>query len=92
VNIRLDNFPHLEYGILEGVITSLSLVPVTTVEGGFYTAEVSIDQGLVTNYKKKLPFSEEMQGEAGIITSDRRLLSRLVAPLVSLVHERMLTN
>lgn len=92
VNIRLDNFPHLEYGILEGVITSMSLVPVTTAEGGFYTAEVSLDQGLVTNYKKKLPFSEEMHGEAGIITSDRRLLSRLVAPLVSLVHERMLTN
>ncbi len=92
VNIRLDNFPYLEYGILEGKITLISLVPVTTGEGEFYTAEVSLDQGLVTNYRKKLPFSEEMQGKAEIITSDRRLLVRLVAPLVSLVHERMLTN
>ena len=92
VNIRLDNYPYLEYGILKGTITTVSLVPVTTGQGGYYTAEVSIGQELETSYRRKLPFSEEMQGEAEIITSDRRLLSRIVAPLVSLIDERMLTN
>ena len=92
VNIKLDNYPHLEFGILQGKITNMSLVPVSTGEGNFYTAEVRLNQGLVTNYQRTLPFSQEMQGNAEIITDDRRLLMRMVAPLVSLYRERMLTD
>jgi HlyD family secretion protein len=42
----------------------------------------------VTNYKKELPFNQEMQGTAEIITKDRRLIERLVEPLVSVFRER----
>ncbi len=92
VNIKLDNYPYMEFGMLQGKITNISLVPVSTDKGYYYTAEVLLNQGLVTNYRRTLPFSQEMQGNAEIITDDRRLLMRMVAPLVSLYRERMLTD
>lgn len=88
VNIKLDNYPYMEYGLLEGNITNISMVPVTTSEGGYYTAEIKLINNLVTNYKKELPFNQEMQGNAEIITKDRRLIERLVEPLVSIFRER----
>jgi len=88
VNIKLDNYPYMEYGLLEGKITNISMVPVTTEKGGYYTAEIKLINNLVTNYKKALPFNQEMQGNAEIITKDRRLIERLVEPLVSVFRER----
>ncbi len=92
VNIKLDNFPHLEYGMLRGRISRVSLAPVSSDNGDYYMAEVSLEQDLKTTYNRVLPFSQEMQGEAEIITSDRPLFARLVAPFLSLYRERMLTN
>jgi multidrug resistance efflux pump len=88
VNIKLDNFPHMEFGIVEGKIANISKVPVTTGGGAFYTAEVELVNNLTTNYNQSLPFSQEMQGLAEVITKDRRLIERLIEPLVALVKER----
>jgi len=89
VNIKLDNYPYMEYGLLEGKITNISMVPVTTEKGGYYTAEIELINKLNTNYKKELPFNQEMQGNAEIITKDRRLIERLVEPLVSIFREKI---
>ena len=88
VNIKLDNYPYMEYGLLEGRITNISMVPVSNEKGGYYTAEIELINNLVTNYKKELPFNQEMQGNAEIITKDRRLIERLVEPLVSIFREK----
>jgi multidrug resistance efflux pump len=88
VNIKLDNYPYMEYGLLEGKITNISMVPVTTEKGAYYTTEIKLINKLITNYKKELPFNQEMQGTAEIITKDRRLIERLVEPLVSVLRER----
>jgi len=89
VNIKLDNYPHMEYGIVTGKVTNISMVPVTTDQGAFYTAEISLENNLTTNYSRELPFNQEMQGVAEIVTKDRRLIERLVEPLVSVVRERL---
>jgi multidrug resistance efflux pump len=89
VNIKLDNYPHMEYGIVTGQVTNISMVPVTTEQGAFYTAEIALVNNLVTNYNRELPFNQEMQGVAEIITKDRRLIERLIEPLVSVIRERM---
>jgi multidrug resistance efflux pump len=89
VNIKLDNYPHMEYGIVTGKITNISMVPVTTEQGAFYTAEIALVNNLVTNYNRELPFNQEMQGVAEIVTKDRRLIERLIEPLVSVIRERM---
>ena len=44
VNIKLDNFPHMEYGILQGKVVNISKVPVTKEDGIFYT----VRSGLLT--------------------------------------------
>lgn len=87
VNIKLDNYPYMEFGLLEGKIVNISMVPVASDKGGYYTAEIELTQKLVTNYKKELPFNQEMQGNAEIITKDRRLIERLIDPLVSVFRE-----
>lgn len=89
VNIKLDNYPYMEYGLLEGRITNISMVPVSNEKGGYYTAEIELINNLTTNYKKELPFNQEMQGNAEIITKDRRLIERLVEPLVSIFREKI---
>ena len=89
VNIKLDNYPHMEFGIVEGKVTNISKVPVNTEAGAFYTVEVSLVNNLVTNYNRELPFNQEMQGTAEIVTKDRRLIQRLVDPLISVAKERL---
>ncbi len=88
VNIKLDNFPYLEFGFLEGEVSNLSKVPVSNEKGIYYTAEIKLKNNLITNTNKRLPFKQEMQGYAEIITKDRRLIERLIEPLVSVFKER----
>jgi len=89
VNIKLDNFPHMEFGIVEGRVINISKVPVTAGQESYYTAEIALVKKLVTNYNKDLPFNQEMQGNAEIITKDRRLIVRLLEPLVSVFRENI---
>lgn len=89
VNIKLDNYPHMEYGIVEGRISNISKVPVTTETGAFYTVEIALDAQLSTNYNRLLPFNQEMQGTAEIVTQDRRLLERLIEPVLSVIRENL---
>ena len=77
VNIKFDNYPYLEYGMVEGVVNSISLVPAENI----YTVEVNLVDGLRTFYGIELVFTQEMQGIAEIITEKRRLLKRLVDPI-----------
>ncbi|MDP4185094.1 MAG: HlyD family efflux transporter periplasmic adaptor subunit [Bacteroidota bacterium] len=81
VNIQFDNYPYMEYGMIKGNVESISLVP----SNDYYIAEVSLPERLVTNYKVEIPFGQEMQGNAEIITEDLRLLQRIVNPVRSLL-------
>jgi HlyD family secretion protein len=81
VNIKFDNFPYMEFGLLRGTVKSISLVPTITDKGAIYTAEIEIPDTLISNYGKELKFSQEMTGSAEIITDDIRLLQRFLNPL-----------
>ena len=78
VNIALDNFPENEYGVIEGKVLRLSLIPD---ESKNYVVEVELPRGLVTSYHKRLPLSQEMIGKARIVTDDVRLLETLIQPI-----------
>ncbi len=73
VNIRLANYPYTEFGMLEGIIKSISLVPD---KDGFYLIDVKLPKKLVTTYKKEIEFKQEMRGSVEIITEDLRLIER----------------
>jgi HlyD family secretion protein len=83
VHIQLENFPYTEFGMLDGKIESISLIPESNQQGVFYTAEVSLPKGLTTNYEKALPFNQEMQGTAEIVTKNLTLFERLINPMKS---------
>lgn len=76
VNIKLDNFPYLEYGMLKGKVRSISLVP----SDNYYVVEVNLPDSLITYHNIQLDFGQEMQGLAEIITNERSLLSRIMDP------------
>lgn len=82
VNIYLANYPDEEFGIVRGEVKNISLVPVDD----FYTVEISLPDGLLTTYKKTLPFSQEMTANVEIITEDLRLLERVFLPIKRLIY------
>lgn len=88
VNVKLNGYPYMEFGVLRGVIRSLSAVPeqMQTAQGtaAVYVAEVVFPNGMRTSYKKELPMIQQMDGTAEIVTDDMRLITRFVQPIVSL--------
>jgi len=86
VNIRFDNFPYMEYGIVKGTIKSISLVP----SNDNYIAEIELPENLETNYNIPLVFSQEMKGDAEIVTEDLRLIQRFFNPIKSLFKDKVL--
>jgi len=75
VNIKLENYPNTEYGVLQGEVYSISLTPD---EEGNYLIDVLLPPTLITSYDKEIEFKQEMQGSGDIILEDLRLLDRLL--------------
>lgn len=92
VNVKLNGYPYMEFGVLRGTIRSLSAVPeqVQTQTGmaAVYIAEVVFANGMTTSYRRELPMIQQMDGTAEIITEDMRLISRFIQPIVSLFKNR----
>ena len=86
VNIRFDNFPYMEYGMVRGTVKSISLVPTNDN----YITEIDLPQDLKTNYNLSLTFSQEMKGDVNIITEDLRLIQRFFNPIKSLFKDKVL--
>jgi multidrug efflux pump subunit AcrA (membrane-fusion protein) len=83
VHIGFDNFPFQEYGMVIGKVKSISPVP----RDGLYTVQIILSNGLNTTYHRRLPFKQEMQGTAQIITIDLRLIERVFNQLRALLDK-----
>lgn len=75
VNIKLDNYPDREFGVIKGEIKAISLTPD---KDGNLLIDVSLTDGLETSYKKQIVFQQEMSGTADVVTEDLRLIERLL--------------
>jgi multidrug efflux pump subunit AcrA (membrane-fusion protein) len=81
VTVKLDNYPYMEYGSIEGWVSSISLLSQAqrteqnTIET--YLLIVDLPEGLTTNYGEILDFQYEIGGVADIIVKERRLIERL---------------
>lgn len=73
VNIKLENYPDTEFGMLKGTVKNISLVPG---KDGLYFVDVELPKKLITSYNKTIDFKQEMSGSAEIITEDLRLIER----------------
>jgi len=81
VIIKLDNYPSIEYGSIEGIVGSISLLaqPQKTEKSVVetYLLIVDLPKGLTTNYGETLDFRHEIGGTADIVVKERRLIQRL---------------
>lgn len=83
VIVRFSNFPDQEFGVVNGVVANISLVPADE----FYTADIDFPEGLRTNYGIDLPVSPETQATAEIVTEELRLIERFFLPIKRVVKE-----
>ena len=87
VNVRLNGYPHMEFGLLQGKIEYISSVPDDSGSqdsAPYYTATLAFSDGMRTSYGKEIRMIQRMEGSAEIITADRSLLGRIIEPLISI--------
>jgi hypothetical protein len=72
VNIRLENYPFEQFGLLRGTIYSISEIPNLDK----YYVSIELPDKLYTSQKKTLTFKQQLSGTTEIITEDLRLLER----------------
>ncbi|MCF8345920.1 MAG: HlyD family secretion protein [Bacteroidales bacterium] len=84
VNIRFEDYPYLEYGMVRGIVDNISRVP----QDNYYTVEVRLPDGLTTFYGMKIGYSQNMHGQAEILTDKMRLLQRIFNPVRSAVSRQ----
>ncbi len=77
VVIKFNGYPFQEYGSVKGKIKAISSVP----KDAKYLVEISLPDGLKTNYGKKLSYREGMSASADIVTANRRLIEKFIYKL-----------
>jgi multidrug resistance efflux pump len=88
VIIKLDDFPYMEFGFLQGKINKISLV----TDNDFYFAEILFPSKLETTYHRNISMRNELRGNAEVITKDERLLMRFMYPLKALFNRNAIVN
>ncbi len=80
-NVKINNYPYDEYGLLKGVVKSVSRITkkIETANGtsDAYLVVIDFPGGTTTNFGKFLPLDFESKGTAEIITKRKRLIERL---------------
>lgn len=87
VNVKINNYPYDEYGLMKGIVKSVSrMTNKLKAQNGdmdAYLIVVSFPNGMKTNFGKTLPIDFESKGTAEIITKRKRLIERLFDNLKS---------
>lgn len=84
VNIRLNNYPYQEFGVLQGKVALISPSPA----GEYFPIQITLGNHLVTSYNYDLGHHVFLDGIAEIITDDVSLFNRMINPLKSMIKNR----
>ena len=84
VKLKFTDFPYREYGMVTAKLDAISAVPDSV-----YIGTVYLSDSLITNYGKLLPFKQNMEGVAEIVTEDLALAERLIYPLKAIFKEHI---
>jgi len=77
VNIKVEGYPYLEYGILQGSVNTISLV----ADKNFYSIEVKLISGLSSTTGTDFKFTGQLNGIAEIVTENKSIAERIFSPL-----------
>lgn len=75
VHIALNSYQRNEFGVLKGIISNIPTVPYRDTA---FLIKLELPNGLITNYKKQILFSNNLSGTAEIITENASLADRLL--------------
>jgi len=70
--------------MVSGRVINISDIPIDSL----YYVDISLPNGLKTNYQKKLHFNQGMSGEAEIITENISLLARIIHPIKEIIKNK----
>lgn len=87
VFIQVDNFPHMEYGFIEGVLESISANPERKEDGLYYNASISFPNKPLSNYDKEFSHFETLYGKAEIITSNTSVFDKIIQPIKTFIKK-----
>ncbi len=77
VIMKLDSYPYHEFGTLRGLVVEKSLVPKNNQYDILVSVPTTANNNLQTSYNREIPFEQQLQGKAEIITEDKGLIARL---------------
>lgn len=90
VNVMFDNYPYMEFGMVQAEIIKISKVPITVNGNKTLILDVWFPDELTTNYGIKLELGEEMAGTSEIITEDLNLFKRFTNPIKHIIKKNSL--
>lgn len=85
VTIKLDSYPYIEFGMVEGIVKSISS---GSNDSGF-PALATLPKGAVTSYGTYLNLERELKGTAEISTEELTIFQRLFNSLKYLYKEKI---
>lgn len=83
VNVKIEGYPYLEYGVLQGYVRNISLV----ASNNCYTVEVALPKSMLSTTGTNFRLRGELFGIGEVVTNDRSLAFRILAPLKYLLKE-----
>ena len=88
VNVKLNGFGYMEYGVLRGAIKHIANAPERNIDGSIsYRVVVEFPEGMISSYGKTIPLIQEMDGTAEIITKEMRLIEHFIQPLMAMLKK-----
>jgi HlyD family secretion protein len=75
--IYLQAFPDQEFGHLLGKVQAIAQLPDQSGGPSTFRIDIVLENGLVSTYRKEIPFRQEMAASVAIITSKRSLMARI---------------
>ena len=80
VIVKFDSYPFEEFGAFEGKVSRIGKIPTD----GKLPIEVSFEKKLISTTGKQIEVTQEMTGEAIIITEEKRFVERIFEKLRSI--------
>lgn len=84
VNVKLNNYPFMEFGMLKGKVTDISLLPFEQ----HYNVQVGFPDGFFTSYNEKIELAPLMLGIGEVIVERKSLYDRIADQMKSIRYNR----
>lgn len=89
VLVKLDGYPHKEYGIIETHLKYISPIPTKVIdELSYYELRMPLEDTLMTSYGKVIPFKSKSTASIEIITEDKSIAERIFSQILDLINNK----